>query len=166
MPGRAQHSVFAYGSNLHLQDLASWMVIRGLGEPGISGVAVAELPAHRLAWNHRSAARGAGAANVEPEPGSSVWGALLEVDARTLAAIDLKEGHPHRYNRGDRPSAVLTAAGAALAWVYRVTPAYRRPGPVPPTAEYLSIVLDGARQLGLPDAWLDHLSWVQTLDSC
>ncbi|RMG17996.1 MAG: GNAT family N-acetyltransferase [Deltaproteobacteria bacterium] len=150
--------VFAYGSNMHLADLARWMHAHRFGRPGIHRMQRAALPGHRLAWNYRSPARGAGAANVVPAPGRVVPGLLLEVDERTLAALDAKEGHPVRYSRGDRPLPVrVEGAAARRAWVYRVTPRWEREDGTWPTAEYLALLIRGAIDARLPGPHLRRL---------
>jgi len=155
--------VFAYGSNLHLEDLAGWMGRGGFGEPRLGRVLPAVLPDFRLVWNYPSQSRAGGAANVEPCDGEAVYGAVLEVDARTFSAVDVKEGHPERYVRRRLPVCLL-AGGETTAWVYEVTPGWRRPHQVWPSRGYLALVLEGARRLGLPEAYLDALAATPTLD--
>jgi gamma-glutamylcyclotransferase (GGCT)/AIG2-like uncharacterized protein YtfP len=145
------HRVFAYGSNMHLVDLARWMKERELGRPAIHRQTVAELPGHRLVWNYWSPVREGGAANVEPHATAHVPGLLLEVDEATFAALDRKEGYPDRYLRSERT--VRLPSGTELAsWVYSVRDAYRRPEPVWPKPSYLGLMIEAAQKLELP-AW-------------
>ena len=155
--------VFAYGSNLHLEDLAVWMARGGFGAPGLERVLPASLPGYRLVWNYPSQSRQGGAANVEPCEGGEVPGAVLEVNGPTFSALDVKEGHPERYARSEQ-TVRLRSGGETTAWVYEVTPAWRRPHPVWPSREYLELVIEGARRLGLPETWLRTLTETPTLD--
>ena len=77
--------VFAYGSNMHLPDLARWAAERGLPTPVVRCARVATLEGYALTWDYRSPTRRGGAANVRPAPGTSTPGVALQVDAPTLA---------------------------------------------------------------------------------
>jgi gamma-glutamylcyclotransferase (GGCT)/AIG2-like uncharacterized protein YtfP len=132
---RVRHLVFAYGSNMDLDDLARWALSKGLAEPRIFAHHLAHLGGFERVWNYRSRARGGGAANVQPAEGSGVWGLVLEVDLPTRNLIDRKEGHPGLYSRGDDPLPVeLSQEGKTVqAWVYQVTPPYICDEIIPPT---------------------------------
>ena len=151
--------VFAYGSNLHIQDLKHWLRHYGYSDQGILQVLPAILDNYRLVWNYYSPVRKGGAANVHPAPGHHVMGALLELTPETLPGIDRKEGHPERYNRGEQPIATqsLDQKRKYLAWVYEVQPNYRTPEPTAPTQDYYDIMLDGIRQVGLPESWIQKV---------
>jgi hypothetical protein len=140
------HRVFAYGSNMHVPDVRRWLRANGHPDPGPLRVERALLPDHALAWNYRSVSRGGGAANVVPIPGAEVRGVVVDADAPLLAAFDAKEGHPRRYDRGDRPVAVQLwgGGGAADAWLYRVTPAFTSSTVIPPRAAYLHLLVEAA----------------------
>lgn len=143
--------VFAYGSNMELDDLARWLGERGYPQLVPIAMEPGMLPGYRLCWNYRSPARKGGAANVEPCDGPPLPGLALAVDAALLEAIDHKEGHPERYKRELLP--VMLASGRRIeAWVYRVTEDWRVEGePVWPRGAYLELLLKGARHHGLPD---------------
>jgi gamma-glutamylcyclotransferase (GGCT)/AIG2-like uncharacterized protein YtfP len=119
--------------------------------PGHRFLGRAELRDHRLAFTRRSQRTGTGVADVLASPGASVWGALYELDEAHLAALDEKEGNGWAYER--KAVRVLGpaghSAGEALAYVV-IRP---EPDHVPPSAEYLQALLDGARERGLPGAY-------------
>lgn len=174
--------VFAYGSNLCLPDLQRWLHDRDRAAHMPLHAERATLPGWRLVWNYASDVRRAGAANVMPEdaalrafdssgPGGvseqaisppmpgGLPGALLHIDATLLAAIDVKEGHPVRYQRV--PVRCRDSAGRlvdAQTWV--VTPRFRRRVFEPPTAAYRDTIVRGAEAFALPDAWL---AWLRSL---
>ena len=149
--------VFAYGSNLHIEDLKHWLRHYGYCDQGILRVLPAILNDYRLVWNYYSPVRKGGAANVEPAQGHQVFGALLELTPETLPGIDRKEGHPKRYNRGNETVAAvcLKQSRTFMAWVYEVEPDYRTPEPTRPTLDYFNIMVEGIEQIGLPQSWLD-----------
>jgi phage replication-related protein YjqB (UPF0714/DUF867 family)/gamma-glutamylcyclotransferase (GGCT)/AIG2-like uncharacterized protein YtfP len=133
-----RHSYFAYGSNLHAQQMAARC-------PDAVDPRPATLADHDWLINER------GVATIEPLAGSEVHGVLWHVSERDLATLDSAEGVPVRYRR-DRLT-VHTDDGPSDAWVYidhRVDPGPPRPG-------YLEHIIDGARQHDLPHRWIEFL---------
>ncbi len=133
-----RHTYFAYGSNLCVRQMAQRC-------PGAVDPRPATLADHDWLINER------GVATVEQFDGSQVHGVVWQVTDNDLATLDSAEGVPVRYRR-DRLT-VHTDDGSHQAWVYidhRVEPGPPRPG-------YLERVVDGARQHGLPQRWIDFL---------
>ncbi|MDT5117268.1 MAG: hypothetical protein QOE30_3007 [Mycobacterium sp.] len=133
-----RHSYFAYGSNLCVRQMAQRC-------PDAIDPRPAVLSDHDWLINQR------GVATVEPFAGNQVHGVLWQLSDHDLATLDSAEGVPVRYRR-DRLT-VDTDNGPSPAWVYidhRVTPGPPRPG-------YLSKIIDGAVQHGLPQRWIDYL---------
>jgi gamma-glutamylcyclotransferase (GGCT)/AIG2-like uncharacterized protein YtfP len=156
------HFVFAYGSNLHLEDLDRWLFEKGYADLAPREVKLATLRGARLAWDYHSPVRKGGAANVTDAEGHELPGAVLVVERELLHALDRKEGHPERYRR--REELVHVEDGTLSAWVYRVTEDYRSTDPVWPRRVYLDTVIEGARRLALPDWHLANLREVPTRD--
>lgn len=141
---------FAYGRNMGTRAME-------LACPGHRCIGAAELRDHRLAFTRRSLRTGTGVADVLAAPGASVWGALYALDAGQLAAIDEKEGNGWAYER--RPVRVIAAGGELLeAFAYAVIAPDAEH--VQPSREYLQALLDGARERGLPEAYLAALGAV------
>lgn len=135
---RDEHTYFAYGSNLCVQQMA-------LRCPGAIDPRPALLADHDWLINER------GVATVEPFDGSAVHGVLWRLTDHDLATLDSAEGVPVRYRR-DRLT-VHSDNGPTEAWVYidhRVEPGPPRPG-------YLERIIDGALQHGLPQRWVEFL---------
>jgi phage replication-related protein YjqB (UPF0714/DUF867 family) len=133
-----RHSYFAYGSNLCARQMAQRC-------PDATDPRPAVLTDHDWLINQR------GVATVEPFAGNQVHGVLWQLSDHDLATLDSAEGVPVRYRR-DRLT-VDTDNGPSPAWVYidhRVTPGPPRPG-------YLSKIIDGAVQHGLPQRWIEYL---------
>ena len=177
--------VFAYGSNMDLDDLDRWHRWREQPKGTIARVEVAELPNWRLCWHYFSAVRQGGVANVEWSPGDTVYGLLLLVDNVQLQAIDRKEGHPARYLR--QRARVLRAdstlgrvpvispperAGAPgtvpfigeTAWIYVVQSTYHRVEPTLPRQDYLGLMIRAAHRYEFPHWYIDQLESLPTLD--
>lgn len=163
--GKQLDWVFAYGSNMDVDDLCRWLGDRGHPAPRVERVEAAVLSGYRLVWNYRSGARRGGAANVEPAEGVELPGLALEVDPPTLAGIDLKEGHPHRYRRGPRRVPVRLASGEhQRVWLYVVLPEFRQSGFVAPRRAYLELLLRAAERHAFPDWYVSELRATTTID--
>jgi phage replication-related protein YjqB (UPF0714/DUF867 family) len=133
-----RHSYFAYGSNLCARQMAQRC-------PDATDPRPAVLTDHDWLINQR------GVATVEPFAGNQVHGVLWQLSDHDLATLDSAEGVPVRYRRDWLT--VDTDNGPSPAWVYidhRVTPGPPRPG-------YLSKIIDGAVQHGLPQRWIEYL---------
>lgn len=137
---------FAYGSNLGADEMDAAC-------PGHGFVGPARLDGHRLEFRRRSRRWGGGAADIAVAAGESVWGALYELPEGGLDALDAKEGAGFAY---DRIEVTVEHDGERVAAVaYEV--AEKEPEEVPPTAAYLRAMLGGARDRGLPDAYVTAL---------
>ena len=154
-----KHLMFAYGSNMDLDDLARWAQSKGLPTPRVFDHYVACLRGFERVWNYHSRARAGGAANVQPAEGCCVWGLVLEVDLETRHLIDRKEGHPDRYSRGEAPLVVeLPQDGRTVrAWVYQVTPPHIRDELIPPTQAYLDLIIQSAIRHNFPPGAVEAL---------
>jgi gamma-glutamylcyclotransferase (GGCT)/AIG2-like uncharacterized protein YtfP len=138
--------LFAYGSNLAGREMAGWC-------PAARFVGPALLEGYRVALTRRSIRWGGGVADIVPDGGGSVWGVVYAVPAADLDELDRKEGEGFAYRR--RPVDVLLAGEQREAEAYEVM---EKLVVVPPaTPEYAALVLGGARERGLPAAWLGTL---------
>jgi gamma-glutamylcyclotransferase len=133
---------FAYGSNMASDEIAGWC-------PRPRALGPAELPDHRLAFLRRSIRWDGGAADIVSAPGESVWGVLWELPLG-IGELDAKEGAGKAYRR--REVEVLVDGRSASALAYEVM--RKEAGEVPPRREYIDAMLAGAREHGLPEAWL------------
>ena len=146
---------FAYGSNMASSQMAERC-------PGAVLLGTARLPGYRLAFDAWSNRRGGLVADVLPNPGSDVWGVLWRVTEEHAAALDRYEGVARgQYRRETVP--VESAAGEAVeAFAYVICD----PGEEGPTTEgYRALLLEGAREHGLPPAWVKAIEEVPILPS-
>jgi gamma-glutamylcyclotransferase len=112
----------------------------------------AELPDHRLAFLRRSIRWGAGAADIVPAPGRSVWGVVYELPLG-LGDLDAKEGEGSFYRR--RELEVLLDGSALGALAYEVI--RKEPAELTPTRDYLDVLVSGATEHGLPGHYVAGL---------
>jgi gamma-glutamylcyclotransferase (GGCT)/AIG2-like uncharacterized protein YtfP len=130
---------FAYGSNL----LSGRMRER---VPSARREAVAFLDHHRLVCNKRGS-DGSAKANLVPAAGHRVWGVLYRIEGAELPLLDqLESGYARVVVE------VRTASGEArLASTYRSDRITEDPVPFD---WYRGMILEGAREQGLPEQYL------------
>jgi gamma-glutamylcyclotransferase (GGCT)/AIG2-like uncharacterized protein YtfP len=136
---------FAYGSNMCRAPMRARC-------PSAREVGVATLAGHRFIVTSD------GYASVVAAPGGVVHGLLWRIAPRDRAALDAYESLGSglyrvvtlTVRRGARPAAAMVYVGRS-----------RRPGA--PRPGYLEAVLDAARELALPAAYIDTLArWLPT----
>ena len=155
--------VFAYGSNLALEELRKWMAQHRFAEGAVLTAHAARLYGHRLTWRYYSGRRAGGAADLRPLAGAVVHGAALRVSHAGWCALDNKEGYPSVYGRELHP-VELEQGGWVHAWVYRVAASHRRRGFVAPRRDYLSLLVEGGKYFGCPREYFAALSHLPTAD--
>ncbi len=144
---------FAYGSNMASSQMAERC-------PGAVCLGAARLPGHRLAFDAWSNRRGGLVADVLPDPGSDVWGVLWEVTGEHAEALDRYEGVARGQYRRATVRVEAVAGGEVEAFAYVICD----PGEDGPTTDaYRDILLEGAREHGLPDEWVQAIESVPTL---
>ncbi len=128
---------FAYGSNMSSRRLADRVRAQPLG--------VAWVPGLRLAFN-KPGADGTGKANLVCAAGDRAWGVVYRLSAPELARLDRFEPG---YARG-LEGVWLAGRGPVRAVLYRWLAATPE---LAPTPAYLTHLLEGAREHGLPRHW-------------
>lgn len=139
---------FAYGSNM---STAQMKRRTGSGSRGLR----ARLQGYRVEFNKRGR-DGTGKANVVSDEASVVWGVVYECSPTELDMLDRYEGvDSGNYVRkavvvhlenGEQMDAITCVAGERF-----IADSLR------PSAEYLQIILDGAREHGLPGWYIQDL---------
>ena len=145
---------FAYGSNMSTARLTA-------RTPSARVVGRGRLLAHALRW-HKLGRDGSGKCDVVfAGKGSTavVWGVLYRIDCAEKADLDRIEGLGVGYD--EHEVVVATQVGEIGARTYRA-----RPGAVDPALRpqrwYKAHVLDGAREHGLPAAYVAMIEGVET----
>lgn len=139
---------FGYGSNMSGAIFCERRGMRPLA------TRTARLEGYRLCFDLPVGPGERGVANVEPEAGACTYGVLYLLTRTELDRLDHTEGvHFGAYRR--IPVEVVTEEGTRLtAITYRSsrTDAGRKP-----SARYLQLLLDGAREHGLPPEYVRDL---------
>jgi NAD-dependent oxidoreductase involved in siderophore biosynthesis len=135
---------FAYGSNMASAEMETWC-------PEARFLGPARLDGHRLALNRRSIRWGAGVVDLVPSEGESVWGALYDVP--DLDRLDAKEGAGFAYRRIEVEP--MLDAQPVTAVAYEVID--KEEEEITPSPEYVALLVDGARERGLPEQYVRGL---------
>lgn len=146
---------FAYGSNLSRQRLH-------LHAPSAHLVSIARLEGYRLAFSIESKRSWlGGVGDIVAEPGSEVWGALWVIGAEHSRELDAQEGlfrDPPAYRR--LTVEVRTPAGDLVRCrTYQVVAPH--PKGYAPSPAYKQTILTGARDIGLPEAYIARLEGIE-----
>ena len=117
-------------------------------------VGPARLDGFRLLFLRRSVRWKAGAADVVPDDGAATWGALYELSAADLDALDRKEfATQGGYQR--RTVEVEANGERHTAVTYEVME--KAPHELAPKQEYVDLLVRGATERGLPEDWITVL---------
>lgn len=137
---------FAYGSNLHLEQMMERC-------PDAEPLTQAILYGYRLTYRR-------GVATIEKaDRKDRVYGALYRISKRDLKALDIYEGYPYLYYR-DVVQVEAKGMGLVRAITYKMHKHFEFS---PPRAGYYEIIQEGYRNWGLP---LDSLEKsLENLDS-
>lgn len=159
LAGRPDDEVwyFAFGANMHA---GVFRERRGMAPREWRAGRIA---GYRLRFNLEGRPKGRAApANIEPHPGSEVWGVLYRITRRDLLWLDHTEAVPvwrythlwteatDREGRRVRPVVSYIARGGESDGR--------------PSRRYLALLRDGAREHGLPAHWIRYLDGVEAAD--
>ena len=147
----------AYGSNMSLAQMR-------MRCPESAAIGIGWLAGHALCFPRYSTRRRSGAASIRPQPGATVWGVIYATTDADLARLDVFEGC-----RADRPAAdnaynraTVQVARKDLEPLTCVTYVARPESDhIPPSLDYLQIILTGAIENGLPDHYVQALQSIE-----
>jgi len=135
---------FAYGSNMHLAQMA-------IRCPGARTLGLVSKRGWRFMINDR------GFVTAIDDPGSEVLGCLWDLTEEHWAELDRYEGVSSGFYARVKCKVVRMDNGVIVETI-----AYRATCEVPgvPVAEYADTVIDGARDIGLPEEYVSLIeSW-------
>ena len=157
MSGAASVWYFAYGSNMQAATFR--------GRRGITPMRA--LPGRAPGWQLVLDKPGVvlarcGVASIVPAPGDEVLGVLYELAPADLAQVDLTEGVLiGNYERSTILVAPLDGTPAVAAET--LVSAARQPG-MRPSRTYMTLLIEGALEHGLPAWWIERLRAVAVED--
>lgn len=149
---------FAYGSNMSRAQMRQRC-------PAHELIGTAVLKDHALCFPRSSPVRLCGVAGLVEHPGGEVWGVIYRLSDSDLAALDKREGydpfqpfHVNRYNR--QAVTVLMNCEPLHCLTYF---ARSEPGKHVPSTDYMTAIVTGAMENGLPAQYVASLRAIATL---
>jgi hypothetical protein len=124
--------------------------------PSSRFVCVACLPDHSFGITRHSRLRNCGTANVFPRRGAEVWGVIYDVSDADLTILDSFEDGYRREILTFYPFAKNEPPLDALVYLAELEQNVPRPN-----AEYRRLIVDGAKQWKLPEAYVAVLEAIQ-----
>ena len=154
---------FAYGSNLHAASVAEWCRHYGEKCPNLRGGRPTVLDNYRLAFPVFSEYWGGGTADILYDPGKYVAGAAFEltegelrvIDAKVRRRVDDAGRETGVYKRIEVSIRPLGKGKPMLAVTYQGVE--QEAVHIPPTQNYLDLLVEGAFQHGLSQMWVSYL---------
>lgn len=138
---------FGYGSNLSIKCVHEELI------PGAKFVMKGYLPNFEVSWPFWSEEEQGGYSGILEAPGELVHGALYEVTEEELITMDNLDCYKGLYKRE-----TFLVLGEDGKWhkgdLYRVIDPK---GPFPPSREYVDIMLEGARDLGMDPEYIKKI---------
>jgi AIG2-like family len=150
---------FAYGLDLNPAEMLK-------RSPGHRSLGIARLPDWWFFFPRYSRSERSATMSIERSDGGIVWGALYEIPNEDLPILNHLYGfdpdRPPEFN--DHVAQKVTVQRAANGEPVEATTFVAMPEAdvPPPSADYMALVLDGARYHGLPRAYLAALQAVKT----
>jgi len=136
---------FAYGSNMNFRHMRKRC-------PESSFVGRGYIKDHKFVFDGKSSNwPGFACANIVPCEGEEVWGGIFEISGKDLKSLDKYEHYPINYGHGKL--LVLGGHEKIESLVYLREP--QEEGPA--RKEYLEMILEGARDCGLPEEYINFL---------
>jgi len=148
---------FAYGSNM------DWERITAPDRaPSAQFLLRATLPEHELRFTRRSDKQRTGTADVVPQAGSLVWGAVFHVEDQDSDRLDSAEGvNSGAYRREHVTVFLENDRSRPLLRVRTYVVCQKKSEHQAPAQWYLDHILKGARRWGLP---ADYVARLETIE--
>ncbi|MCS6897348.1 MAG: gamma-glutamylcyclotransferase [Nitrospira sp.] len=139
---------FAYGSNLLREQMVKRTKENGEARR-------ARLDGYRLVFN-KQGGDGTGKANIIPDHGGTVWGAVYRCSPNALNDLDRCEGVSGGHYTRKKVRVRVDSGEAVEAIAYMAGNQFIN-NELRPSQEYLEIILRGAREHDLPDEYIRRL---------
>ncbi len=139
---------FAYGSNMNRGTFVDRRGMHPIRERA------GFLDDYRLCFNIPIGPGGRAVANLQSQAGARTWGVLYLITTEEFDRLDRTEGVPSGVYRRIPVNVGVDSGRPIAAFTYqseRITEGRK------PSARYIGLLIEGARQHGLPDDYLDFL---------
>jgi len=147
---------FAYGSVLSLRHLGEWAGEHGVDPRLFAQGTNAILRGYELVFDVESKFWGGRVANLREREGGAVHGVLFEIPEEAKEAVLRKEGVPTGLSQEIGVAVELAGQPPVAAHAFVARPE-RRGAAGAPSARLMGYLIEGARERGLPRAWIDEL---------
>jgi gamma-glutamylcyclotransferase len=135
---------FAYASNMHRAQMQRWC-------PASRFLQAAVLLGFRFVYDGLSVTWDGAVGNIVAAENEKVWGAVYEITGRDRLTLDSFEGYPRSYDRKDVDVMGRNGTAYRAMTYFRTGRSLGKPHP-----DYERIVIDGAKECGLPDEYVDR----------
>lgn len=144
---------FAFGSNLKKKRL-------NINCPCAEFVSIAKLSNYQLKFLGRSLTWGnCATATIVKSVDGYVWGSVWRLPANEVEALDKQEGvHLNIYKK--LSVSVTTPDDTSLECITYARPEDDPPGL--PSPQYLQVILEGGKEINLPESYMQNLSSIET----
>jgi len=149
---------FAYGLDLDMRSLVEWTKLHSTRVPARTLVGPATLANYRLCFPAYSEFWQGGVADLAPEPGKSVAGALFDLSSRDLNLLDRffnPAGTPALFRRVNVTAELSRGRLPIEAVTFQATVHDVRQ--IAPSRDYIERVIAGAYAFGLSTLWIMQL---------
>ncbi len=140
---------FAFGSNLNAEDLKKWCIDNGAKIPNLLNPQIKRLENYKIGFTRKSKKRGGGVADIIESKEDYCYGIVFDVTEDDLNIIDKKEvvrsDHKGAYER-------LYFSDSLVTYV-----ANKQGNFFQPSDKYLTVIIEGAKNHGLPKEWIEKL---------
>jgi gamma-glutamylcyclotransferase len=134
---------FAYASNMNQAQMKRWC-------PGSRFVKTVRLEGHRFVYDGFSVPWDGAVGNIVTAATEHVWGAIFDITERDRLTLDAFEGYPRSYERKEAEVRDVDGKIYRAMTYFRTGRALGKPHP-----DYEKVVLDGAKECGLPEDYVD-----------
>lgn len=134
---------FAYASNMNQAQMQRWC-------PASRFVKAVRLEGYRFVYDGFSVTWDGAVGNIVKSGTEKVWGALYEITERDRLTLDAFEGYPRSYEHTEVEVKDRDGNAYRAMTYVRTGRALGKPHP-----DYERIVIDGAKESGAPEEYID-----------
>src|SRR5438552_842841 len=146
---------FAYGSALSKRHIGEWAAEHGVDARLFARGMPAVLRGYRLVFDVESRFWGGRVANLAEDKDGAVHGVLFEIPPPAKDAVLRKEGVATGLSQ--ELDVTVESEGKSVAAKAFVARAEKRSEPGAPSGRLMQYLVEGARERGLPEAWVAEL---------